>query len=277
MIKQLIKPGLLFSLLPSVFMKRSGIAFLAMCFISLFGVSAALAQATKTWDVGGGDNKWTTGANVGRRLLWLCLFLFTTGIVQAQVAVDNSAQLNGAVANTTFTLNNFTVGSCTNRLLIVALSLRDIAAGKEVQSVTYGGVALTEVGTSGGVSGPAARIQFFRLLNPASGTANIVTTGAQANKVAIGVISFFGANQTTPIDLPLISASGEGASSTINVASQTNWMVVDAIGTQQLISGTSQGNTSRWRAAGDVRFYVYIWCLKIVKIYIPILTFNYHA
>lgn len=64
-------------------------------------------------------------------------------------------------------------------------------------------------------------MQVFRLLAPPEGTADVVVDneGSQDNKAAIGVLSFFGVDQTSPTG-SVVSATGQSDSSSVSVSSE---------------------------------------------------------
>lgn len=189
-----------------------------------------------------------------RSRLFICLLflltLFTFSDLYAQsVSVDNVSRLSGG-QDTTYTFSH-TVGSGSNRMLIVGVSLLDTGTGKEVGSVTYGGTSMTQITN---LTGSGIRIQIFRLMAPAEGTANIVVDieGISANKAALGAISYFGVDQGTPTENQT-SLSSEGTSSSISVTSETDDLVMDIVGTDKAIADTAAGpgQTRRWTAAAE--------------------------
>ena len=132
------------------------------------------------------------------------LLLCLPSVAPAAIAFDaaGNAYVNGAT--TTITLS-FTVGNGSNRVLIVSPANAD-SGGLAWTGVTYGGVALTKF------SGHQSLLYFYGqgvsyqvnndiwyLVNPASGTANIVATEAGIAACAIHAVSYSGVNQATPI------------------------------------------------------------------------------
>lgn len=87
-------------------------------------------------------------------------------------ATSTKVQLTGPItlAHTTGTENN--------RLMLVGISQKN----RLVTSVTYGGSALTLVGEN--VSSGNSRVSIYQMINPPSGTANVVVTfSANPDKV----------------------------------------------------------------------------------------------
>lgn len=128
-------------------------------------------------------------------------------------AINVTAQTAG---NTT-TLS-YTVGSGSNRLLIVNISTwNNGGTGAGCTSVTYGGTAMALV-QAGVANGPFYTEQ-WRLVAPTSGTANIVATvSGKTDKLGMGVISFASADQTTGID---VSTNAIGTSGTVTASVTT--------------------------------------------------------
>ena len=176
---------------------------------------------------------------ISLNLAFAGLFLLFSQFVHAQsVSVDNVTSTNSEASSVTF---DHTVGSGSDRLLIVQVSMVDVDAAKDVTSVTYGGVSMTEVINE---PGKDIRVQIFRLINPSVGTASVNVTFEQKNKAAIGVMSFAGVDQTTPTE-GLVSQDGNASSSSITVSSETDDLVVDIIGTDKTIS-VGSGQTQQW-------------------------------
>ena len=145
------------------------------------------------------------------------------------IAVDNTATFDDASYDTTTSNTiSFTVGSGSNRLLIVTASYwEDVAGTGTITGITYAGTSMTQVVTA---TETAMSTYIYRLVAPTSGTNNIViTTSGATDSRKFGVISFTGVNQTTPINASntaIASTSGPlTASLTTTVA---NTMLVDA-------------------------------------------------
>ena len=86
-----------------------------------------------------------------------------------------------------------------------------------VSSVTYGGSALTQVGTAS--QGNSTRTYIFRLLNPAAGT-NTLTVNWSANLdqgAVIGAVTYANVNQSTPTGA-FAGSSGNSSTPSVTVA-----------------------------------------------------------
>lgn len=155
----------------------------------------------------------------------------------------------GFVSGKTITWSH-TVGSGNNRALIVGVSTAVITAPgpavDRVTSVTYDGTALTRLGSQRD-STVNSGIEMFILVNPPSGTANVVATIISGvNYVVGGSASFFGVHQTTPTGT-FTSATGNNTTPTVTVTTTTGDVVIDTVGT--LPSGfltPGAGQTGRW-------------------------------
>lgn len=91
--------------------------------------------------------------------------------------------------------------------------------GPRVLGVTYNGVTLDPVGSQvSPIPNNNNAIEIFRLVNPPTGTANIVVTllPSTANYVFGGAVSFTGVDQTNP-NGSFVSNSGNGSTPTVTV------------------------------------------------------------
>lgn len=152
----------------------------------------------------------TTMASVRRwRSLFLVLslsvvaVLFPAGFAEAQVFLDatSSGQDNGT---TSFTLSH-TVGTGSNRFLIVGVSLfRDGTLENEVISVTWQPTAgvlrpLSRFGNDGiSITDPILRTELWERIGPASGSGTITVTLASATNAVAGAVSFYNVDPSNP-------------------------------------------------------------------------------
>lgn len=98
-----------------------------------------------------------------------------------------------------YTLGSYVVGSGSNRVLAVVVSLlRSNENGVKVTSVTFGGVGLTEGDHSGGISTSRSNyVGIWYLVNPSVSTANIVVTPDNAMVgCIISAVTLYGVHQT---------------------------------------------------------------------------------
>ncbi|MGI9161221.1 MAG: DUF11 domain-containing protein, partial [Saprospiraceae bacterium] len=118
-----------------------------------------------------------------------------------------------------------TTGSASNRLMLVGVSSRSRlitvgAVGDETTNVTYNGLPLTFEGSE--IANADAYTYIFSLLNPPSGTANVVVTFASnlgANNAGIvGVTTYSNVNQATPLG-DYASATGSNTTPSLTIPS----------------------------------------------------------
>ncbi|MDQ2977360.1 MAG: right-handed parallel beta-helix repeat-containing protein, partial [Acidobacteriota bacterium] len=176
----------------------------------------------------------------------LLVVVFVSGAheVRAQIAVDSVSGVTGPSSNQTTQTWSHTVGAGSNRILIVGVSFKNGAAN--VNSITYGGTALVSIGSRTD-AGTNTKIEIWKLVAPASGTANIVVTLSAAKRIVAGSVSFTGVDQTTP-NGAFASNVGSNNTPTVNVASAVGELVIDTLATQGDASPAtvSVGQTQRW-------------------------------
>ena len=133
-----------------------------------------------------------------------------------------------------------------NRLLLVSVSKRAFA-GAEVGSITYGGVALTKVGSSEVGVGNYSRVELWSLVAPAVGTANVVLTLAgSVDWMEAGSIDFKNVHQASPLGAFTPNDQGVNPAS-VTVAAAVGDLVVDCLGYSAGSAATmGAGQTGRW-------------------------------
>ena len=124
-------------------------------------------------------------------------------------------------------------------------------ANTAIDSVTYAGQALTPLGSAGSGNGrPEASIWF--LLNPPAGTANVVVTLEDSERVIAGAVSFLGVDTTTPFDVAVALDTGNNdnaASVTLTPVTDGAWIFeVVAVNDDHNLSPNPAmaGRTQRW-------------------------------
>ncbi|MFN2374958.1 MAG: hypothetical protein ABR538_00350, partial [Candidatus Binatia bacterium] len=150
-----------------------------------------------------------------------------------------------------FSFSHTTAG--VDRLLTVCVAVENNVA---VSGITFNGVALTQFFSLN--SGGDLRVELWRLVNPPVATANVVVNMAEGKKVVAGALSFTGVDQTTPIDIPAVSASNSATGPNVSVASAVDDMVADCLGTKKNpTTAPTVGalQTSRWNReqGGSIR------------------------
>ncbi len=161
-----------------------------------------------------------------------------SGTVLAIDATNSFSAANPAV--TSFTVSH-TTGSGSNRLMLVGVSQKN----KNITSLTYGGIALTLVGEN--VSSTNARMHIYKLINPPSGTANVVVNldAAPDRGIVIGVTTFTGVDQVTPLGT-FSSAVGNSVAATTTVNAANGEMVFDVATYRVTTMGANAGQTERY-------------------------------
>src|SRR5438094_551409 len=187
---------------------------LFLLIISIFPIALPVHAAIHTYYLGSS----TVGSCSGR-----CDVLTTapgTGI-----AIDNQATSTVNTDSAGRVIISFTDGTGTNGLLIVGGTVDNSA----ITGVTYQNIALTLAVAD--TQKPFTSIWY--LVNPPSGTANVVVTSASSTPAAIVVISFNGVDQTTPIPT---TAKNDNANA--------NSWVMDVVGSGDLHGFTNGASTT---------------------------------
>jgi len=176
------------------------------------------------------------------------LTLLRAGAGQAAIALDSVSTASGSTVST-LTWSH-TVGSGSNRVLMVGTSLRD--GNKTVTTVTYGGTPLTRRGFQNG-AGNANRVEIWSLIAPSSGTANVVVSLSGTIDVVGGAISFSGVDQATPFGT-FVSAQGTSTAPSVTATSAAGEVVLDTLATDgDAASATvGAGQTEQWNLATGV-------------------------
>ena len=168
-----------------------------------------------------------------------------TGIV-----IDaTSTNFSSNPGSTSFTVSH-TTGSGTNRLMLVGISQKN----KNVTSVTYAGITLNLVGEN--TSNANARMHIYALVNPPSGTANVVVNlDANPDKgIVVGVTTFTGVDQVTPLGtFATANATSNAASTTVNSANGE--LVFDVATYRNTTMSANAGQTERYNVYSGNEIY----------------------
>jgi len=162
----------------------------------------------------------------------------------ASAAITANGTISSAqTLNATSLTWSHTVAAGTNRVLFVELAIDGL--GANVTGVTYGGVALTQVGRGTGNHA----IEIWRLINPTVGTANVVASFSGSTPAAGGATTFNGVHQTTPTGA-FVSATGTGLTASVTAASAAGELVIDAQYWKNTTANiVGAGQTSQWSAS----------------------------
>ena len=131
-----------------------------------------------------------------------------------------------------------------NRLLVVGVSADN--ASNAVQSVSYGGVALTRLGSQTNTAG-GQRVEMWYRIGPTAGTATVTVRMAQSNDVVAGATTFVGVNQESPFGT-FRAASANSAQACVTMANEPAPLVT----TVQAVTGAAgaiypgSGQLLRW-------------------------------
>ncbi len=163
------------------------------------------------------------------------------------VTFDAVQSSNLPTAQNTMTWNHTASG--TGRVVLVAISWQETTALETLDSVTYGGHAMTRLAF-------ANLVDLFYLVDPPTGSQAIVATwsGSGTKGVAAGSISFNDADQETPFGIPR-TAQATGTSAAITISNSImNGFVLAALGVNTVTGTTTAtvdaGSTSRWNLSG---------------------------
>ena len=141
-----------------------------------------------------------------------------------------------------------TVGNLNNRLLVVGVAADN--SGNAVQSVSYGGVALTRLGTQANTAGGQRAELWFRV-GPAAGTATVTVRMAQTNDIVAGATTYAGVHQQSPFGT-FRSAARYSGQACVTLANEP----APLVSTVQAVSGVATtyvgpGQVQRWLAVSN--------------------------
>lgn len=127
-----------------------------------------------------------------------------------------------------------TVNAGADRVLVVQVAIDAVAA--PAISVTYNGVALTQIGRGEG----SHAVELWALVDPAVGTGSVVVSFAGFTAAAGGATTYNGVDQDAPFGM-FASASGTGTLSSVTLASALGDRVIDVQHWQGNPSGGTPG------------------------------------
>ena len=161
---------------------------------------------------------------IGRIILILLLWNCFPNKIEAQIVVDATSTVTSLASPATV---SHTTGSGANRLMLVAIAF-EANGGNNVTGVTYGGTPLTLVGSA--TNGTNAAVRIYRLINPTSGVASVSVsfTSAPSNGAIIGVTTFTGVDQISPLG-SAATVTGTSTTPSVNVSSALGELVFDAV------------------------------------------------
>ncbi len=167
----------------------------------------------------------------------------TTTTLPPAVIMFDAASSEGYTDTSTLTWSH-TVGSGAS-ILLVGVNIRDSAIA--ATGVTYNGIPLTRIGNA--FTG-STRIELWYLVNPSPGTNNVAVTLPSSVRIAAGAASWINVDQSNPLGT-FVSATGNSATASVNVASAAGEIVVDMIGESTGASNPTAnvgaGQTELWK------------------------------
>lgn len=139
------------------------------------------------------------------------------------MAITFDAATGNKVGSGTTNTWSHTTGAGSNRILIVAVD-----TGLTITSVTYGGVALTQLGIED-YNGNTEHLSLWYLLAPVSGAASVVATASGTTFIIAASASYAGVAQSSTFGT-LAKNNGVGTASTNAVSTtSSNQTVVDTV------------------------------------------------
>jgi len=125
--------------------------------------------------------------------------------------------------------------------MLVGVSFIVESSSVDVSGITYNSVGLTKVCEQS--FGTDTRTEIWSLVNPGAVTANVVVSfsGASGHGKVVGVTTFTGVDQTTPLGTCSTSASGS-----VTVSSAVGELVFDTVVSKDSAISVGGGQTQRW-------------------------------
>jgi hypothetical protein len=140
----------------------------------------------------------------------------STGVDWSFVA---AADLGNNGGSTTSYTAAYTVGSGKNRMLVVALA--GDSSIDDVTGITYGGIAMTLAGKQPSVQADNRVMYLYYLLNPASGSNNVVITASTAHWLIAVAADYAGIAQSGQTDAHTTNIGADAAISTLTTSLTT--------------------------------------------------------
>ena len=194
-------------------------------------VSSALSSALRTPATASGTTSamTVTPASAAGDLVYEAITARNAYDVPLAVDADNHGSTTGA---TSLSITH-TTGSTANLMLVsVAIGDEDGQNPATVNSVTYGGVAMSNRGTT---TAAGTRVALYALASPAAGTANLTVNVSESVPFAVGVTTFTGADVSNGLTTALGTAAttnGTGSTMTVAPVSVAGDLVYEAVSTR---------------------------------------------
>lgn len=130
------------------------------------------------------------------------------------MAIAFDATSNNSADTQNLTVSHTATGS--DRFALIGV----MNSGTAPSSVTYGGSACTLILTEG-------RLHLYRITAPATGAQNVTANQGSVQNTIIGVVTYAGVDQTTPIGTAVSNTNTEQTSISVDASSSTGNLVVD--------------------------------------------------
>lgn len=190
--------------------------------------------------------KWRVVNSIKIKHLFVFSFLFAilymiplTPEAEAAISFDAASSSQGITNSLTFSHTVTSNGD--GKIIVVGVTTMEIT----VSGVTYGGQSLTQVVRANGNN---ADSEIWYLVDPPTGTNDVVVTLGSSDEINAGAVSFTGVNQNNPIDASNTN-TGKSKNPSVSVTTTTdNALLLDVVATQQedLSGKAGAGQTIRW-------------------------------
>lgn len=158
------------------------------------------------------------------------------------MAIGFNAASKNAANSTSVSVNHTAAGS--DRYVLIGVFQN---TDHTISSISYGAQTPTLLGSSG-------RLSVYGLVAPATGSQSVSATSNQSEGMAIGVISYTGVDQSTPVGVVVDDTNTEIASISVVASSLASGVVVDAcamINTEMAADGSQTERVSYDEPAPD--------------------------
>jgi hypothetical protein len=205
------------------------------------GATAAIDDKTVTIIGAGITNEETVSACVAPG----------SGVITFDAA---SAQAGSSSGSTSLTWSHTVTSAGSDRILIVGVGVdQNQSCCRTVTGVTYGGVSMAVVPSGISTNANRTRSELWYLVNPPTGTNNVVVTLSGSADVRAGATSYTGVNQATPLGTAIGATGSSSTASVSGVSSAAGELVVDAAAlesTSSYFTAPGAGQTSRYTSHG---------------------------
>lgn len=159
----------------------------------------------------------------------LLAFLMLACPAWAAITFDSNAE-GTAASGTTYSFNH-TLGTGSNKAIVVGVIVKDVSSTGVISSVTYNSSSMTAAYAEVIDTHRDHMRQFYLATSLAAGTYSVavtLTSNAQGSKAVAS--SYFGVDQTTPLDAAGAGATGTTASPSVSITTvNNNAMIVDCL------------------------------------------------